>query len=55
MSERRYGSFMRSFQLPDGVDQDVIKATHDNDVLKIVLPKSAEARAAERKIEVRAA
>ena len=55
VSERRYGSFMRSFQLPDGVNHEAIKATHENGVLKIILPKSAEARAAERKIEVRAA
>lgn len=55
LSERRYGSFVRSFTLPESVDVAKIEATFANGVLKIKLPKSAEARANEKKIEVKAA
>lgn len=55
LSERRYGSFQRSFRLPEGVDADRIDAVFAKGVLKVKLPKSAEARKAERKIKVKAA
>jgi len=55
LSERRFGSFVRSFALPDGVEASKIEATFANGVLKVKLPKSAEARANEKKIEVKAA
>ncbi len=55
LSERRYGSFVRSFAVPEGVDADKIEATFTNGVLKIKLPKNAEARADARKIDVKAA
>jgi len=55
VSERRWGSFRRSVRLPDHVDRDRIEAQFANGVLKIVLPKTAEAKAAEKKIEVKAA
>lgn len=51
-SERRYGAFKRSFQLPSGVDRDDIAASFEKGVLTIVLPKSAAAKAAEKKIDV---
>ena len=54
LSERRYGSFQRSFQLPEGVDADRIEATFAKGVLKVNLPKTAEAKA-EKKITVKAA
>ena len=53
MSERRYGSFERSFQLPDGVDAEKIKAKFSNGVLTLKLPKSAKAKSEERKISVK--
>lgn len=37
--ERRYGSFERSFALPDTVDADNISAKYDKGVLKVVAPK----------------
>ncbi len=37
--ERAYGAFYRSFTLPSYVDQDKIKAEHENGVLKITMPK----------------
>jgi len=55
LSERRYGSFVRSFAVPDSVDAAKIEATFANGVLTVKLPKSAEARANEKKIEVKAA
>jgi len=54
-SERRYGSFMRSFEIPEGVDAANIEANFSKGVLKISLPKSAEAQKNEKKIEIKAA
>ena len=48
--ERRYGSFQRSFTLPRTVKADEIRATYDNGVLRVHLPKVAEAKG--RKIAV---
>jgi len=55
VSERAYGSFQRSFALPDGVDRDKIAADLSKGVLTITLPKTAEAQKPEKKIEVKAA
>ncbi len=40
--ERFYGSFQRSFTLPDNVKADKIHADHKNGVLYVSLPKTAE-------------
>jgi HSP20 family protein len=40
--ERSYGSFYRSFTLPNSIDQDKIQAVHENGVLKITMPKKPE-------------
>lgn len=40
LTERRYGSFQRSFQLPGNVDAGKIKAHFEKGVLKISLPKT---------------
>lgn len=53
MSERRYGSFERSFQIPDDVDAGKIKATFSNGVLNLALPKCAKSKSKERKISVK--
>jgi HSP20 family protein len=55
LSERSYGSFQRSFQVPDGVDTDKIEASFKKGVLTVALPKSAEAQKAAKKIDVKAA
>lgn len=51
--ERSYGSFLRSFTLPAGVDAGKISATYKNGVLEIALPKLAEAKAKQIKVEVK--
>jgi HSP20 family protein len=55
MSERRYGSFERSFQIPDDVDQDKIEASFNKGVLTVTLPKNAEAQKFAKTIAVKAA
>jgi HSP20 family protein len=55
LSERRYGAFHRSLSLPPGVDAERIAASVSDGVLTVTLPKSAEAKQKERKIEVKAA
>lgn len=53
LSERRYGSFERSFQLPEGIDANKIEAQFAKGVLKVVLPKSPEAQKGVKKIAVK--
>ena len=50
--ERSYGTFTRSVQLPKEVKRDKISASYMNGILKIVLPKSEEAKKKEVKIKV---
>ena len=47
-----FGSFQRSFQLPEGVDEDKIQASFEKGVLTIMLPKGAEAQKPEKKISI---
>jgi HSP20 family protein len=51
--ERSYGSFMRTVELPPGVNLDSIKAVMSKGVLKVTVPKPAPAQA--KKIEVKTA
>ena len=53
LSERGYGTFKRSFSLPDDVDQDQIQARLTNGVLAIFLPKSEEVEPPSRQIKVK--
>lgn len=55
LSERRYGSFQRTFKLPEGVKTDDITATFSKGVLSVTLPKTKEARQSERKIQIKGA
>jgi HSP20 family protein len=55
LSERSYGSFQRTFSLPDGVDRDKISAEFGKGVLTVTLPKTPAAAAEPKKIEVKAA
>lgn len=49
--ERRAGKFSRSISLPCAVDENKIDATYHDGVLKIILPKTEEAKA--RRIPVK--
>jgi len=42
--ERSYGSFYRSFSLPNYVDQENIRAEHEHGVLRVFLPKRQETK-----------
>lgn len=48
--ERRYGSFYRSFSLPDDADGNRVTANFKDGVLRVTLPKSEEKKP--RQIEV---
>src|SRR5271155_4860196 len=50
--ERQYGSFTRTFTLPPTVDSDKVSANYDKGVLKITLPKKAEAKPKQIKVNI---
>jgi HSP20 family protein len=50
--ERRYGSFTRTFTLPSTVDAEKVSANYDKGILKIELPKKAEAKPKQIKVNV---
>ena len=50
--ERQYGSFTRTFTLPNTVDSENIQADYDKGVLKIRLAKKAEAKPKQIKVNV---
>jgi len=50
--ERRYGSFSRSFALPNTIDTGSIKADYESGVLKIELAKREEAKPKQIKVSV---
>ena len=50
--ERSYGSFERSFRLPEGIDDNQVKASFDKGVLRVMIPKKAEAASVEKKIPI---
>jgi HSP20 family protein len=55
LSERRFGSFHRSFRVPIGVDAEKIEASFTNGILTVMLPKTAEARMGGKDIAVKTA
>jgi HSP20 family protein len=52
VSERRFGRFERVFPLPPDVERGKIAAQFKDGVLKITLPKSAEAKQPKSRIEI---
>ena len=52
MHERQFGSFNRSFRLPDNVNEDKIAAKFDNCELLITLPKTKEIKPEGRQIKI---
>jgi HSP20 family protein len=55
LQERRFGSFERTFGVPEGVDIDKIEANFKKGVLTVTLPKKPEAQQAAKTINVKAA
>lgn len=53
LTERRFGSFRRTFRLPSEIDQNKISADFKDGVLTIALPKTAKAQKPSRKIGVK--
>lgn len=54
-SERSYGSFTRTLQIPSEVEQDKIDATFKKGVLNITLPKVAKPVEQQKKIQIKSA
>jgi HSP20 family protein len=52
--ERRYGSFSRSFSLPQAVDPSRVAAEYKNGVLTVKLPMRDEAKPRQIKVDVAA-
>lgn len=50
--ERSYGAFSRSFSLPNTVNTDAIQASYKNGVLKVELPKRAESKPKQVKVNI---
>ena len=51
-SERSYGSFVRTLELPREVQTDKVKAAFKNGILEIHLPKTEEAKKKETTVKV---
>jgi len=50
--ERSYGEFERTFQLPDSVNAEAVKAEFNKGVLHITLPKREEAKPKQIQVQV---
>lgn len=50
--ERSYGSFQRSFQVPDTVNADKIDASFDKGILTVTLPRRPDAAKQEKRIKI---
>jgi HSP20 family protein len=50
--ERMYGTFTRSFALPNTIDADKVKAEYQNGILTLTMPKREEAKPRTIKINV---
>ena len=48
--EFSYSSFSRSFTLPEFIDNEQVKATYENGILKIELPKKMETEKSNKKL-----
>ncbi|MFZ0272763.1 MAG: Hsp20/alpha crystallin family protein [Acidobacteriaceae bacterium] len=50
--ERRYGTFYRSFTIPNTVNAESVKASYEAGVLRVELEKRAEAKPKQIKVQV---
>jgi HSP20 family protein len=55
LRERLFGSFQRSFQIPEGGDTDKIEASFKKGVLTVTLPKTPEAQRSAKRINLEGA
>jgi len=55
LRERQYGTFERTFPMPNGVDPSAVEARFNNGVLTVTMPKTIEVQKPAKKIEVNAA
>jgi HSP20 family protein len=53
VAERKFGSFKRSFTLPEDIDSEKVNAKFDNGVLTVLLSKVEEKTPVEKVIEVK--
>ena len=53
LSERSFGTFTRSFGMPENINEDGISAQFDNGVLTLTLPKTEKSKPRAKKIEVK--
>jgi len=53
LTERSYGAFTRSFQLPSNIDEEGIQAAFNKGVMTITAPKSDKLPPSHRKIEIK--
>ena len=53
MKEMGYGSFYRSINVPYAVNPKGIKASYNNGILNVSIPKTKELRTTEAKIEIK--
>jgi len=53
-TERAYGAFTRTIQLPEGIDGDNIKARYKNGVLTVTVPKAQKPAEEKKKIDISA-
>lgn len=51
-AERRWGSFSRSFRLPDTVDKSGVSADYENGVLEVTIVKKEEQKPKEIEVKV---
>jgi HSP20 family protein len=51
-SERSYGAFLRTVELPKDVQSNKVKASFKNGVLEVRLPKTEEAKTKEIKVKI---
>lgn len=50
--EFNYGSFQRSFSLPQEINEETIDAKYENGILKIALPKKEEVKKPAKEIKI---
>jgi len=53
MSERSFGSFVRTIPMPMEVDENKVSAQFKNGVLTVMLPAASDAERKAKKIEVK--